>query len=927
MKKSYLILLLFSKFALAAPMNGLVKNQGETFNFELSGQKNWDYDLNRIKEKNQTKVQLTVKSLDDEVLNKIKNIENPYVQSIQVQQKPNEKKWLIEFVLKNENVETFDYLTDQPSKLIVDFYEKENSSDNLKALTEPDTNHSKTASKNKNANKKNNLAKANAASESKIKDRKPAEADFLTIDKPGGVETSPLLKSGLNDGADAYLQRFVVKDIEINEKSILKSDNNYYLKFPMLEIDFSFWNKMKENPPTYDFQNGKSEENKQARLIKTLFDKKRFLVFKKTADWFENKYPESEYLESITFMKADALLQQYQEEKKDYLYDQAQFEYQQALQKFPKSALAERTSLMMGLLAIDKSDYMTAIRRLNSHIENKNYKDRISSEYAKLALSYSYSKIKKLDDAVAIMDKLEKESKNPLVQAEAAFRRADFYFEDKKYKNAIENYKQALSKYSKLEHLFPNAYFNMMESHFWTRKYKEAHQDGLDFVTKFHAHSEAPYALTRVAELIEILGGEQSKAVGAYLETYFRYGDNPKTILARLHLLSTRMKGMKEEEVKQTLAKMEELSKKSDLPNVDQFKTVMIADGFSKRNEYEKSIEILSDFYQKNPTRPDSRQVTRRIVNNIFDAMKDLTDKGDYKNVLKTYKKYSDTWLSHNDRIDTDYYLGVSYEKAGDYNEALQKYLKIQKNLKAIKGTDKEKWVAVTENIPSDDVLNLHVAATQFELKNYQQAFQSLDKIKAPQSLSEPEQVQRIQMASKLYDQKGDVDTSMRYLSELVRVWNGKPELVVGVLYDLAQMQLKKNDKESAQKSLEKVIEIAEKNSNANKKDVINAANLSADLYKKDENLDEAAKKYSFILDKYEGEKSLPEERYKLGDIYFKKGEIKKAESIWSKFKGEGSEFWAKISNNKLKQAQWKDEYKKYLKRIPAMSKMEEQQQ
>jgi tetratricopeptide (TPR) repeat protein len=218
------------------------------------------------------------------------------------------------------------------------------------------------------------------------------------------------------------------------------------------------------------------------------------------------------------------------------------------------------------------------------------------------------------------------------------------------------------------------------------------------------------------------------------------------------------------------------------------------------------------------------------------------------------------------------------------------------------------------------------LAETNFQLKNYQQAYQNLDKIKSPQLLSDADQISRIRMASDLFEQKGDVDTGMRYLSELVRVWNGKPELSVAVLLRLAEMQNKKGQVAEAQKSLDKIMTIAEENPKANVRDVIKAANLSANLSMKANNLDEAAKKYNFVLTKYDGDRNLIEERYKLGDIYFKKGEVKKAESTWSQLKGEGSEFWAKISADKLKQSQWKDDYKKYLKRIPAMSQIEEQQ-
>jgi hypothetical protein len=50
---------------------------------------------------------------------------NPFVQSVQVLPKNLDDTSVIEFTLKSEQVEAFDYLTDQPSKLIVDFYYNE----------------------------------------------------------------------------------------------------------------------------------------------------------------------------------------------------------------------------------------------------------------------------------------------------------------------------------------------------------------------------------------------------------------------------------------------------------------------------------------------------------------------------------------------------------------------------------------------------------------------------------------------------------------------------------------------------------------------------------------------------------------------------------------------------------------------------------
>ncbi|MBY0452510.1 MAG: hypothetical protein K2P92_05690, partial [Bdellovibrionaceae bacterium] len=117
-----LVLLTLSTKLHAADVTATTSYEGDTFNFELSGQKNWDYDLKRVKANGQTKVQLYVKTTDQATINQIKNINNPYVQSVSITPNAIDGKYLVEFNLKSSNVETFDYLTDQPSKLILDFY-------------------------------------------------------------------------------------------------------------------------------------------------------------------------------------------------------------------------------------------------------------------------------------------------------------------------------------------------------------------------------------------------------------------------------------------------------------------------------------------------------------------------------------------------------------------------------------------------------------------------------------------------------------------------------------------------------------------------------------------------------------------------------------------------------------------------------------
>lgn len=911
-----LVLLTLSTKLHAADVTATTSYEGDTFNFELSGQKNWDYDLKRVKANGQTKVQLYVKTTDQATINQIKNINNPYVQSVSITPNAIDGKYLVEFNLKSSNVETFDYLTDQPSKLILDFYAGDGSGgqdavkDSAPAKIKP--------------GKKVAVQKLDVDTETGKIQRTPADVDYLKItDAETDIQSSLLGKSGLFDAGDSQFRRFTMNDSDYNDESVIRSRSNYYLKFPVLETEFTFWKKMKENPPDYEIKPTRDDENKQARLLRTLFSKKRLLVFLQTYDWFIGKYPNSKYREMLAFMKGDALVQLWTDENNTVFYDRAQEAYREAIEQFPDSVLAERASLMTGLLAQDRHDYMNSVRRFNIHAQNARYKDKPSKIYAQLAMASSYSKMKRLDDAIALLNQVEKTSKDANILAEIAVRKGDVYFYSKKLPEAIATYEKAAQQYPLVGKLFPSAYFNKMEALFWNAKFRDSHKAALDFAKYFPSHDYAPYALTRVGELLDIMGADQAKAVGAYLETHFRYGNSPKTIVAKLHLLSTRMKSMKPEELDQTIGQMEELAKKSDLENIDQFKVAMLADGYARRENYKKAIDILSAFYQSNPTRADVKQVTERIVKNVGDELNRLSAKADYKELLKTYKQYSDTWLKTDRRIDTDYFLGLAYEHAGAYDAALEKYQKVADQLSKIKGTAGEKELYVNQYVPHFDNLYLRQAQSFYENAKPQEAYQLLQKIEKPLALSEGEQVERVRLASRLYEAKGDNGTAIRYLKELGQLWQGDPKLSVPVLFKLAAMQIQEKDVNSAIQTYERCKDILLQGKDSSEADLARLADSYAQVLVENKRSKEAITMLNEVIEKYD---QLPfnEQRYLLGDLYFKNGETKKADVVWQKIKDNDNNVWKSLSQEKLKQAAWDVNYKKHLKRIPAMSLLEE---
>ncbi len=880
-----------------------LKLQGETLNFEILGQKSWDYDIQRLKVGSKTKIQLSVKGLSNESIQALKVQTNPFVQSVQVLPKNLDDTSVIEFVLKSEQVEAFDYLTDQPSKLIVDFYYNEDlQSDSGKTKVKKSPKVTKTEP-------------------SKKVQRAPADVDYLKISDIDGIETmldsGVDLKSGLFDGGDDKYKRFKVKDYEVSQNAILKGLTNYYLNFPIIDQEYSFWKKMKQNPAGYEIGSKNTDENKQARLLLTLFKKSRPQVLKKTFHWFEQKYPESEYLDVAYLMTADSLINLWRAEGKHKDFEDASFLYDQFLKKFPNSPLAERTSLALGLLNIDKKNYLESSRKFNAHINNEKYKDKISAEYAQLGLMYSLSKLSQSEQAIGIAEQIEKKSKNQLVKAEAAFRKADIYMNEEKYNLAFNQYTEALKKYPNIVQLFPNAYFNKMEALFRTQKPVNAHAAALEFTQMFPTHEFAPYALTRVGELLEIISNDQTKPTGAFLETHFRYGDNPKTIIARLHLLSTRMKSMKEQELKETILKMNELAAKSDLENVDQFKSTMISDGFARRHEYDQAIDILSKFYQSAPTRKNSNQVTQRIVKNIHDQIAFFSKNNQHKKVLETVKKYSDSWLKKNDRIDTGFLIGNAYQAAGAYSTALKKYDQTINQLSNLKNDENSLFIRANQSLPTVDEVLLNKSQCLFEDQKYQQAYEDVQKITKIEELSEEQQIQRVYLVSSIYEKKGDTDSAIRYLNEVARVWQNKPQQVAPTVLKLAELEYKKTN---YNRSIEHLKNLSEQKINDDLKIKSYQMLAKVSLEAKDSKV--AVSALTQLLDKYEKNHSLSEERFKLGQIYFSQGELKKAEEIWAQFKGEESSFWEKLAGEKMNSSKWTQDYKKYLKRIPATANL-----
>ena len=585
--------------------------------------------------------------------------------------------------------------------------------------------------------------------------------------------------------------------------------------------------------------------------------------------------------------------------------------YGKYMELFPHSILVERTSLMLGFEELEQKDYFKAIRKFEEHANDERFKGRRSVDYALLGQAFSLSKLGQLSDANNTIDKIKNVNKDEHIDAEREYSKADFLMRQSMYSEAVTAYDKALAKYSKCKMNYPNALFNQMEALFRTKNPIDSHKTALEFAQNFPSHEFAPFALTRLGELLEIMVKDPKKSVGAFLETHFRYGDDPKTVIARLHLLSTRMRGMKDLELKATLKKMDELTSKSDLENLDQFKVIMVGDGFASRNEYDKSIDILERFYQLAPSRKNSEQVTQRINRYANEMIRTFSENEEHREVLKNIQKYKYTWLKNRDRIDTDFALGRAYQAVGVFDESLRQVQEVKSKILNLGNTPKDMKIRAIQTLPPIEKVLLTESQILYELNQFNVANESLQQIRNVDALSVKDQIDRVYLASRIFEQRGDIDAAIRFLNDVNSHWKNEKRYIIDSQMRLAQL-------EAARKNFDRALEVIKAAEIENLPDADKAKILQtqSDIALKAKQNNVAITSLQSLIDLFGQKPEFAEDRYTLGKLYFEAGDVKNSERVWNQFPGES--MWQKLAIDKMNSAQWMNEHKKYIKRLPA---------
>lgn len=910
----YSLVLGYCSFANAVDVQVKISKQNESVNLQFSGLENWNYSIDRKNKDAKTEViDISIPKLEEQSVSLLEKFKSEYITKVSINRNGPDGKYIISFELADKEIEAFDYLTDQPSRLVVDLFREKTSVKTVEKIDKKDLPKVKPIAKEEVVS---GASRVPASEVLTIANRDAKESAVGQKDE----KLDSTIRTGIFDGGDPNFERFQVKDYEVDQKSIEASKRNIYMNFPMLTSQSPYLEIMKSQRPLYEVKPTETDENKQARLLLTLFEKQRYNVFLKTLDWFFEKYPTSQYDEMLRFMWADALYELYQKDKNLSDFDLAMLRYREALEKYPASALAERTSLFVAFSTLDRGDYLGTIRQFQNHLQRR--PKTPNRDIAMLAIAEAYRLLNRPVEALAAYDQVIKDSSEERFKIEAMYLKGDVSYQKQDYQKAVEDYQKALSNYPQSKSSYPNALYNQASAYFGLKEYKKSLDVFNEFLRNFPSHQYASYAMTRVAELLETLGADAKKVNGALMETTFRYGDTEGSLAAKLKLLTARIPSMKPKELEKTLLDIEELVKKSNLPKIYEISRIKIADALAKRGEFDTSIDMLIKYYQANPTTADTQLVNTRIVRYINDQIKDTVGKGDFINALRVHNKYVGTWLKKSDRLDTKYMLGKAFEQSGVYSEADSYYKYVLNKMISMKGTPNERDRDVFEDLPPFDEVNLRLASVNMLMSRYNQAADYLKNIKNPENLTDIEQIERVQAAATIFRKKGEFEVAERYLVDLVKTWQGLPELVAEPYFELASIEQSLGKENDAIQSLEKIDQLmVDSGGKVNALTHSKALEQLVALYDKKKDAPKTVQYLSKLLDAYEKSRPLYSLRYRLGEIHFESGDLKKANEAWAPLRdNDRSSFWWRLSQEKLKSANWDSEYKKYVDRIPAMA-------
>ncbi len=885
-----------------------MKSMKDATHIEITGLSEWRYDLRRDPKNDtyRTTIQFTgVKPEEVAALNSLRDRRVKYVEVIE----GINGDALVEFRLSNNDIGMFDYQTESPTTLVLDIYREEP----VKKFEAPGPSHIK-----------GELATlVSKARPKKLQKRKLASIENPEIGTQGQLPLKQTpnqnlkIKYGIFDGGDQDLNRFKIEDKDIDELAVIRSQENIYLHFPELNIDHSYLKDLLAQPAGYGVPEREDDENLQVRLIFKFKNEGKPALGLRTLKFFRDKYRTSQYDKVLNFLEADIYFDLWRRDHERVDFEKAMTKYKALLNQYPNDPSRFKILMLLGLNYLDVGNNFGALSTFQVGI--KTYPESPYYWQMRVAVAEAYRALGKNEEAIKEFEGIENDKASGNYGIESRFRRGDVFFRVGDYATSVKEYDEALKKYPDKWAEAANIYFNSAEARFWLKNYKESLEGYRIFLQRFPSHAFGGYAMTRIGEILDILGLPVKRVTGAYLESVFRYRGSPGAYLAKLHLDLMRFVEMKPKELETALKDAKENMPKDKLADVETLLVLNESDGFYKKKNYEKSLDQLIKYYQNNPISQYLPIFKNRIVKNLTAQVAAANEKSEFIKALETFNNQKDAWLSKNNRIDTRYYAALAYENLNILDEAATGYRDCLRSRQEVKDENLKKAMA-TENLPSEDEINLRLAKVSLLSGEVKKSSEYLNSIQDPNKLNEKNQIERSLILASIAEKEEKLDIAMLALNELTEHWKGSPALLAEHWLMLAKLNHELKNNEKAIGWLSKIIDIAVKTPDVIKKNIVaEALELEGDLYEKRGQYGFAEKSYKLLIDKFGDGLPVASIKYKLGKIYFDQTQIKEAEKIWKTLKDEiDGSLWAKMADEQLAQVQWSEKYKRYVDRKPA---------
>jgi tetratricopeptide (TPR) repeat protein len=581
----------------------------------------------------------------------------------------------------------------------------------------------------------------------------------------------------------------------------------------------------------------------------------------------------------------------------------------------------------MSFSYLDRGDSFNALKTLQRF--KRIQPDSPHMDKVDLAIADSFLRLARYDEAREALKDIESRSKRRSTQAEAAYRLGDVDYRQSRFVEAEKSYIRAADTYPDFRSRFPNAAYNTAEGQFERKEYRAAIDAYVAFMRAFPAHPHTAYALTRVGELLEILSGDQRRAMGAYIENQFRNPSHPGSLVSRIRLLTARFPKFKDKELEAALESVtkaaDDLQKDENFIDVKELTTIVIADGLTARGDFERANSLLIGQFQANPQSVHGTKFQSRIAQNLTSQISQAVDKGDWLSALRVHSRNQESWLRSANRIDSEFLAARAYEMAGVMDPAFEAYQRIVDRLAQLQGSDELKAREVFERLPTLIEARTRLAQVQYQRGQFQQAQETLERDSGKESPAVAESLlaERADLSAALAERKGQVDVGIRYLRELIGKWRKDDPSAERLRFRLARL-LKESKKAEAMKEADEILSQIVAATPKDKALLADALQMQADLAVEQKQSSKAMSALEALVNLQEADgRAVGSARYRLGLLQFEAGQVKAAEGTWGRLDPTRDRIWKGLAQDQMSSERWRSEYDKYIRRIPAATSLQ----